>query len=447
MELPLNKYWIETYGCQMNKAESEALENQLKRAGWQPALVQTNAELIILNTCSVRKTAENRIWGRIGFFKHQKLTRNIKLAIIGCMSERLKENLIKENDAVDIVVGNFEKHKFIEAVKSAFKGQKRVSFTKTIEYKFNSFHSAGNSFKSFIPIMHGCNNFCSYCIVPYVRGREVSRDPYEILDEISRLEEKNVKEITLLGQNVNSYEYSLNNKIIDFPKLLLFLIDNIKKIKWIRFLTSHPKDLSHKLIEVIKSSTLLCKHIHLPVQHGSNAVLKAMKRKYTREKYLSMIEQLKNRISDVSITTDILIGFPGESHEDFVDTVELLKEVRFNDAFTYRYNPREGTEAYNFEDNVPEEVKLERLSEIIELQRSISSEIKSRKIGKTVPVLVESISKKNRDELLCRTERDEMVVFPGSVKSIGDIIDIELVSLSGNTFIGKEVNERICLGG
>jgi len=447
MELPLNKYWIETYGCQMNKAESEALENQLKRAGWQPALVQTDAELIILNTCSVRKTAENRIWGRIGFFKHQKLTRNIKLAIIGCMSERLKENLIKENDAVDIVVGNFEKHKFIEAVKSAFKGQKRVSFTKTIEYKFNSFHSAGNSFKSFIPIMHGCNNFCSYCIVPYVRGREVSRDPYEILDEISRLEEKNVKEITLLGQNVNSYEYSLNNKIIDFPKLLLFLIDNIKKIKWIRFLTSHPKDLSHKLIEVIKSSTLLCKHIHLPVQHGSNAVLKAMKRKYTREKYLSMIEQLKNRISDVSITTDILIGFPGESHEDFVDTVELLKEVRFNDAFTYRYNPREGTEAYNFEDNVPEEVKLERLSEIIELQRSISSEIKSRKIGKTVPVLVESISKKNRDELLCRTERDEMVVFPGSVKSIGDIIDIELVSLSGNTFIGKEVNERICLGG
>jgi tRNA-2-methylthio-N6-dimethylallyladenosine synthase len=280
-----------------------------------------------------------------------------------------------------------------------------------------------------------------------VRGREVSRDPYEILDEISRLEEKNVKEITLLGQNVNSYEYSLNNKIIDFPELLLFLIDNIKKIKWIRFLTSHPKDLSHKLIEVIKSSTLLCKHIHLPVQHGSNAVLKAMKRKYTREKYLSMIEQLKNRISDVSITTDILIGFPGESHEDFVDTVELLKEVRFNDAFTYRYNPREGTEAYNFEDNVPEEVKLERLSEIIELQRSISSEIKSRKIGKTVPVLVESISKKNRDELLCRTERDEMVVFPGSVKSIGDIIDIELVSLSGNTFIGKEVNERICLGG
>ncbi len=447
MELPLKKYWIETYGCQMNKAESEALENQLKRAGWQPALVQTDAELIILNTCSVRKTAENRIWGRIGFFKHQKLTRNIKLAIIGCMSERLKENLIKENDAVDIVVGNFEKHKFIEAVKNAFKGQERVSFTKTIEYKFNSFHSAGNSFKSFIPIMHGCNNFCSYCIVPYVRGREVSRDPYEILDEISRLEEKNVKEITLLGQNVNSYEYSLNNKIIDFPELLLFLIDNIKKIKWIRFLTSHPKDLSHKLIEVIKSSTLLCKHIHLPVQHGSNAVLKAMKRKYTREKYLSMIEQLKNKISDVSITTDILIGFPGESHEDFVDTVELLKEVRFNDAFTYRYNPREVTEAYNFEDNVPEEVKLERLSEIIELQRSISSEIKSRKIGKTVPVLVESISKKNRDELLCRTERDEMVVFPGSVKSIGDIIDIELVSLSGNTFIGKEVNERICLGG
>ncbi len=450
MELLNKKYWIETYGCQMNKAESEALEIQLNRAGWAPAGKYSDAILIILNTCSVRKTAENRIWGRIGFYKHEKYTKNIKLALIGCMSERLKSKILKENNAVDIVIGNFEKNKFLEAVNEAFKENTKINYTEDSKYKFNSMHSNyncyDNNFKSFIPIMHGCDNFCSYCIVPYVRGREISRDPYEILDEISKLEENNVKEITLLGQNVNSYQYELNNKTINFPELLKFITGKIKTNVWIRFLTSHPKDMSGELLEVIKNNTVLCNHIHLPVQHGSNAILKAMKRKYTREKYLYLIEQLKNKISDISISTDILIGFPGETHNDFIDTVELIKEVRFNDAFTYRYNPREGTEAFKLNDDVPEEIKLKRLSEIIELQRSISSEIKKKKVGKTVPVLVESVSKKNSSELLGRTEKDEMVVFPGLADIISNIINVELVSLNGNTFVGKEIKERICLG-
>lgn len=445
MEIVKKKYWLETYGCQMNKAESDALEIQLKNNGWQPAKNHENASLVILNTCSVRKTAENRIWGRIGFYKNLKLKKNIKLAVTGCMSERLKDELTELNP-VDIVIGNFNKKYFLEAVENSFNNIGKTSFIEENEYEFDHFHSNGNNFKSFVPIMHGCNNFCSYCIVPYVRGHEVSRSPYEIIEEIERLEDYNVKEITLLGQNVNSYRYNLNNKMIDFPELLLFILKKIKAIKWIRFLTSHPKDLSDKLIDVIQGDNKICRHIHLPVQHGSDKILYLMKRKYKRKDYISLINSIKNRISDISITTDILIGFPGETESDYNDTINLMKEIRFNDAFTYKYNPREGTEAYNFDDDVPEELKLKRLSEIIELQREISSEIKQEKIGSIVPVLAESVSKKNHQELLGRTEKDEMAVFPGNPDIIGSMADIELVSLAGNTFIGKEIKERICLG-
>ena len=431
------KYWIETYGCQMNKAESEAFELELCRNGWGKAETPLEAGLVVINTCSVRETAEERIWGRLGYYKRVKKDNpSMTLIITGCMAERLGSKLLNNNSPVDKVFGTFSKNKIIDFVlgKSNFNPQNYL-------YEFNKVHTTEGKFKAFIPIMNGCNNFCSYCIVPYVRGRELSRNPDEIFSEIEKLENMGIKEITLLGQNVNSYYYK-NNKTeesLDFPDLLKKISEKVNKIEWIRFLTSHPKDLSAKLIDVIAKSSNICRHIHLPLQSGSDAVLEKMNRKYNSDFYNNLVKKIKDNIPDISITTDIIVGFPGESKEDYDMTYNMMSSIKFNEAFMYYYNPREGTAAFNFNDNIPKEEKIKRLSEIIKLQKKISILKKKEKIGKTVKVLAEGFSKNNCDELIGRTESDEMIVFNGKHDKIGLYNILKILSLKGNTFIGEIV--------
>jgi tRNA-2-methylthio-N6-dimethylallyladenosine synthase len=426
-------YWLETYGCQMNKAESEALRIALREAGFAPSEDPADADLVILNTCSVRKTAEERVWGRLGFYRHLKKERNFVLAIIGCMGERLKKAFVEKIPEIDIVVGTFQKQRLIDAVEEALRTHTPQVRAEYEEYRFAGVHSLSD-FKAFVPIIHGCNNFCSYCIVPYVRGREISRHPEEILKELHLLEERNVQEVTLLGQNVNSYQFIQNGTHLTFPKLLDKIKEETSNIPWIRFLTSHPKDCTMDLIERIAASSIFCRHLHLPVQHGSNKILTLMNRGYSREDYLTLIRMIKNTISDVTITTDILIGFPTEEEEDLVLTKALMEEVEFDDAFTYYYNPREGTGAAELCETVPGQEKLRRLQEIIELNIKLKAKRKRERLGRKAAVLVEAVSKKAPHELVGRTEHDEMAVFQGPEKLIGTFVTIRLEALSGTTF-------------
>ena len=432
------KYWLENYGCQMNKAEASALEIELQNEGWIQAKDETEADLAIINTCTVRKTAENRIWGRIGHYKHLKKSRDIKLAVIGCMAENWKDQLKKDAPAVDIIAGTKGQKLLIQKLTGNYTGQE--DFLEENRYTFHSSHGSKDSLTALVPIMHGCNNFCTYCIVPYVRGREVSRDSKEILDEINLMAQSGVKDVTLLGQNVNSYLDKDNN--IDFA-LLLQRIARETNIPRIRFLSSHPKDLTDDIIEVMSTEDNICNHLHLPVQHGSSKVLKEMNRQYSNSDYLSLVERLKNKIPDISLTTDIMVGFPGETENDLEELKDLMNKVQFSEAFTYFYNPREGTKAFDREDSLPEELKKKRLTEIIELQRSITKEVFEKRIGSTVEVIVESISKKSDKEVLGKTERNENVLFEGDADMIGQFKTIKITSLKSQTFFGEEV---ICPG-
>ncbi len=431
------------------------MELHFRERGWGPAESAEEADLVLLNTCSVRRTAESRIWGRLGALKNARRNGRFKLAVMGCMSERLKEEFLERAPHVDILVGNFQKNTFLDfleeylAEESPAARDHRLLLTGGGEYEFGRVHSVGG-FQAFVPIMHGCDNFCTYCIVPYVRGREVSRSPESILEELGGLAARGVREVTLLGQNVNSYRYGVGGggEPLGFPGLLRRAARALETggtgpasgIEWIRFLTSHPRDFSEELVEVLAAEPRICRHIHLPVQHGSDRVLKNMGRGYTRERYLSLVQHIRSRIRDVSLTTDILIGFPGEEEEDFRLTLELMREAAFEDAFTYRYNPREGTKAFAWGDTVPEAAKQERLQAVIALQRELTRAAKRRKIGRRVRVLAEGVSRHSDGELLARTESDEMVVFPGGPEKIGRFCRVELTGLRGNTFRGKETD-------
>ena len=425
------KYWLEIYGCQMNFAEGYALEGELKRRGWQAAASAEEADVAILHTCSVRQTAENRVWGRIGYFKHIKQDRPQKLVLMGCMAERVKEEVKKREPAIDMVVGNYSKSELPRMLERMFKdGEPGSDPLEEKPFVFQNDHAKEGDFHAYLPIMHGCNNFCSYCIVPYVRGREVSRAPEEILQELERLEKRGVKEITLLGQNVNSYFYE--NRL-RFPDILKMIIDHGSSDSWIRFLTSHPKDVPEELIELLATEERLCRHLHLPVQHGSSTVLKRMNRKYTREEYESLVRRIRERVPEISLTTDLLIGFPGESEQDFEETLDLMRKIRFDDAYMYYFNPREGTPAAKFDDQVPHQTKLDRLAEVIELQRRIGLENKGAKIGTIVRALVDSVSKRNERELQGRTEGDQPVIFPGDRSLLGRFVELRLTAVQGGT--------------
>jgi tRNA-2-methylthio-N6-dimethylallyladenosine synthase len=433
------RFFLETYGCQMNIAESNAMTLQLEALGWSAAERPEEADIVLLNTCAVRQTAEDRIWGRIGYYKFLKESRDFTLIVTGCMAERLGEEIIKESKAVDYVLGTFQKRKLSEIAcghGETHAPVKADDLSVSPHFQFEPYHLAKGAFKAFLPIMHGCNNFCSYCIVPYVRGREISRSPEDIFREIERLEEKGVREITLLGQNVNSYNW---NDTLRFPELLAKIASMTDSIRWIRFMSSHPKDIPQELIRVIAEHETVCNHIHLPVQHGSNSVLRRMNRKYTREHYFDLVEMMRSVIPGLSLSTDLMIGFPGESEEDFELTLDLVRQVGFDDAFTYYYNPREGTAAYDMAEQVPHEVKLDRLKTLIELQREISFARRKARIGDSERVLVEQRAKKREGELLARTNRNEMVAFPGGEGLIGSFVPVVLKTLHGNTFRGEVV--------
>jgi tRNA-2-methylthio-N6-dimethylallyladenosine synthase len=304
-------------------------------------------------------------------------------------------------------------------------------------FSFSSSHLEEGAFRSFVPIMHGCDNFCSYCIVPYVRGREICRSPKSIAEEIALLAGKGVREITLLGQNVNSYNY----EGLDFPGLLRLIAGWIKAtpIAWVRFLSANPKDFSRETIAIMAEQPCFCRHVHLPVQHGSDRILAAMNRRYTRKSFLALTKELRSAMPGLSLSTDILVGFPGETEDDFLEILDLMEEVQFLYSYMYHFNPREGTAAYSLPGRIPEKIKRERLSRVIQLQKKHSAEALKKRIGSRETVLIEGISRKNADEVISHTEKDEMAVFPGSSGMIGSFVEIELQSLRGNTFRGKIV--------
>jgi tRNA-2-methylthio-N6-dimethylallyladenosine synthase len=494
------KYLIETYGCQMNKAESSALELIFRERGWQPARpsddgvareaskasrdkgkpryeVDPDIDLVVINTCSVRATAENRAWGRIDLYAAAKRDRAagraakpLALVVTGCMAERLKREIMERQSAVDYVVGTFQKQAFglvLDAVeRSAADGSPRIEdIVESPAFVFADSYYEPGAFRSFVPIMHGCDNFCAYCIVPYIRGRELSRAPSAILSEIASLEASGVRELTLLGQNVNSYRWrgdaapgnpcggfgasrddfsDVDREPLDFPGLLklisAFLGERGKAgIRWVRFLTSHPKDLSAEVIRVLAEDPLFCKHVHLCVQSGSDAVLEAMNRRYTRRYYLDLVERMRAAIPGLSLSTDILVGFPGETEEDLELTLELMGKVGYSYSYMYHFNPREGTPAASMPGRVPDTVKRERLARVIELQKGLTRASMESRLGSVEDVLVEGPSRRKKAELLARTQRDEMVVFAAPASRVGGFARVLLTGLSGNTFKAEEV--------
>ena len=456
-------YFFETYGCQMNIAESAAVEQLLISRGWTKADDVQICDLVVINTCSVRKTAENRIFGRLGWFSGLKAVRECKphakaktlevaadyvkdgakpitVVVMGCMAERLLSSLKKDYPVIDYVVGTYAKKQFgdiISAIENNVSPDKIKLVNNPEQFEFSPVSLEPGSFSAYVPIMHGCNNFCSYCIVPYVRGREVSRSIEDIFKEIDILSKYGVREITLLGQNVNSY--SCNGT--DYPALLEKICDHIEETKscigWIRFMSSHPKDLSDRLIDVISKRRQICHHIHLPVQHGSTKVLKEMNRRYTREHYIELVQKIRNKIPDVSLTTDIMVGFPGETEEDFNEVLSLMNSILYENAFMYYYNLRDGTPAATRKDQIDLNVKKERLQKVIDLQLEITRREMEKRIGKTAAVLAESVSKDNKSELLGKTEQDERVAFAAPENLIGQFVQVKLEGLSGNTFRGS----------
>jgi tRNA-2-methylthio-N6-dimethylallyladenosine synthase len=443
-------YFFETYGCQMNHAESASVEQLLVGRGWLPAESADVADLVIINTCSVRITAETRALSRTSRYCAQKKTRKLTVMVMGCMAERLKDEIKKKYKRLDYVVGMFER----DAFNAIFESIERDRLWRRDEterpakasYYFAPSSWEPGSFQSFVPIMNGCDNFCTYCIVPYVRGREVSRDLTEILDEFDSLADKGVREVTLLGQNVNSYRYvdPITGEVTDFPRLLEKIARRVEvknRIRWVRFMSSHPKDLSDDLIDVIAREPVFCRFLHLPVQHGSDRILEAMNRRYTRASYLALVDRIRARVPDVMLSTDILIGFPGETEEDLDQTLDLIRQVRFEVAYMYHYNPREGTKAFDLPNRIPDEVKIERLNRVIKLQQKVSTELMRERSGRVVTVLVENVSRKNADELFGHTELGEMVAFDGlSDRSlIGRFVQAELLGLRGRTFRAKMI--------
>ena len=441
------KLFIETYGCQMNVADSEVVASVMRLAGYEMAETEEDADAVFLNTCSIRDNAEQKIFSRLDYFaslRKKRKDEHIILGVLGCMAERVKDELI-ERHGVDIVAGPDSYLSLPELVAAAEMGEKaiNVELSATETYRDVIPQRIGHSrISGFISIMRGCNNFCSYCIVPYTRGRERSREPRSILNELADMRERGFKEVTLLGQNVNSYRYvQEDGSVLGFAGLLKLVAEAAPEMR-VRFTTSHPKDMNDDIINVIASVPNVCKHIHLPVQSGSNSVLKAMNRKYTREWYLDRIAAIRNVMPDCGITTDMFTGFHGETEEDFEQTLSLMREVGFDSAFMFKYSERPGTYASkHLPDDVSEKVKIDRLNRMIALQNELSAESNRRDVGKTFEVLVEGVSKRSREQLFGRTSQNKVVVFPRGNHRIGDFANVRVIDSSSATLIGEEVVE------
>ena len=435
------KLFIETYGCQMNVADSEVVASIMQMDGFALTDKITEADAIFVNTCSIRDNAEQKVINRLKYFETLK-RKNKKLivGVIGCMAERVKDELINEH-GVNIVVGPDAYLDIPNLIGTVEQGNKaiNVDLSTTETYSEILPTRISKSISGFISIMRGCNNFCSYCIVPYTRGRERSREVESILAELRDLQAKNYKEVTLLGQNVNSYSFDKDGVTIEFPDLLRIVAEAAPEIRF-RFSTSHPKDMSDRTLETIALYDNLCKSIHLPVQSGSDKILTLMKRKYTRKWYLDRIAAIRRILPDASISTDVFCGFHDETEEDHQETLSLLREVNFDLAFMFKYSERPGTfAAKNLPDNIAEEEKLRRLAEIIDIQRELTNQKNQLDIGKTFEVLVEGFSKKSKEQLFGRTSQNKVVIFSRLGRRIGETIQVRVLSASSAALIGEVV--------
>jgi tRNA-2-methylthio-N6-dimethylallyladenosine synthase len=431
------KVYIETYGCQMNVNDSEVVLSILQDCGYRYTEQIEQADLILANTCSIRDNAEQRIWGRIDQFHLQRKKRPVIVGILGCMAERLKEKLI-ENGKVDIVVGPDSYRKLPELLKAAEEGQKGVETTLSREETYAELTPTRldkNGVSAFISIMRGCNNVCSYCVVPYTRGAERSREPGSIVREACQLFENGYREVTLLGQNVDSYHWKSEGQDVDFADLLE-KVAQINPLLRVRFSTSYPSDISDKLLKVMASYDNICRHIHLPVQSGSNPMLEKMRRKYTREWYLERVAAIRREVPGCSLTTDIIAGFCGETEQDHQDTLSLMEEVGYDFAFMFQYSERPGTlAARKYEDDVPAKVKTRRLEEIIALQMKKSEERYASMVGTEQLVLVEGPSKKGEGQLCGRASNYMMCVFPDKQHTAGDYVKVKVVGATPATLL------------
>ncbi len=429
--------YIETYGCQMNKYDSELVSGLLGREGFQVVSDPEEADVVLVNTCSVRDHAETRALGRIGFFSSWKNEApHRKLGVLGCMAQRLENDLILKNPMVDFALGPDEYRRIPDLIRDGEYGPSIYTELNCEEAYDGIIPSRKPGVSGWVSISRGCNNYCSYCIVPYTRGRERSRPASSVFEETEKMVMRGYREVTLLGQNVNSY----NDGRYDFSQLLKDLC-RIQDLHRIRFMTSHPKDLSRNILEVMAGETKVCPHLHLPVQSGSDRILKLMNRGYTREAYLERIEMARSIVKNISITSDLLVGFPTETEEDFQQTYDLMETVRFDEAFTYRYSPRPGTKATELSDTITEQTRLERLDKIIKLQRSITKQKKMMMIGRIVEVLPEAPSKKSSEEWMGKIPTHDVVVFPKKDHLIGEPVSIRIKTCKGSTLWGIPVDQ------
>lgn len=433
-------FCVTTFGCQMNARDSEKLTGILEQIGYIEEPEEEKADFVIFNTCTVRENANQRVYGRLGQLKRAKKTNPYMLiGLCGCMMQEpeVVEKLKKSYRFVDLIFGTHNIFKFAELAATRLESSRMVIdiWKDTDKIVENLPSERKFPFKSGVNIMFGCNNFCSYCIVPYVRGRERSREPEAIIEEIKRLVADGVVEVMLLGQNVNSYGKTLDNPIT-FAQLLKE-IENIDDLKRIRFMTSHPKDLSDELIEVMAQSKKICRHLHLPVQSGSSRILKQMNRKYTKEQYLSLVEKLKTAIPDLSLTTDIIVGFPGETEEDFEETLDVVRKVRYDSAFTFIYSKRTGTPAAVMEDQVPEEIVKKRFHRLLTEVQRIAEEVCSVHEGSVQSVLVEAVNEQDPSLMTGRLSNNLLVHFPATSDIIGQLKEVKLTACKGFYYIGE----------
>ena len=442
----MKKLFIETYGCQMNVADSEVVASIMQMAGYELCEDEAQADAIFLNTCSIRENAENKIYSRLeALHAEQKKGRDIILGVLGCMAERVRQDLI-DNHHANLVCGPDSYLNLPDMVAQCENGNNamNIELSTTETYRDIVPQRIGHGKVSgFVSIMRGCNNFCHYCIVPYTRGRERSRDVESILREVSDLHDRGFKEVTLLGQNVNSYGLTPAGKRMEggvsFAELLRKVAQSVPDMR-VRFTTSNPEDMTDDILHAVADEPNLCKHIHFPAQSGSSKILKLMNRKYTREQYLERVEAIRRIIPGCGLSTDLFVGYHDETPEDHALTLSLVKECMFDSAFMFKYSERPGTfAAKHLPDNVPEEVKIERLNELIRLQTEISAQQNRKDIGKTFEVLVEGFSKRSREQLMGRTEQNKAVVFDKQGYHIGDRVMVKIVDATSATLIGKAI--------
>lgn len=432
------KYYVESYGCQMNEHDAEKIAGMLQACGYSKAETKNDANLILYNTCCIREHAEKRVFGNIGALKKRKEEDpGLIICVCGCMMQQtaVADRLFKRFPFVDIVFGTHELHRFPVLLEKALSGERVISVRESDGEVVEDLPVIRNgSFSTFVTITYGCNNFCSYCIVPYVRGRERSRSPENIVNEVRELVRQGYREITLLGQNVNSYRYD----DVDFPELLR-RVNEVEGDFRIRFMTSHPKDLSPRLIDAMATLDKVCNHIHLPVQSGSNAILSAMNRKYTREKYFALVDAIREKVDGVELTSDFIVGFPGETEEDFEDTLDLARRVGFSAAYVFMYSPRAGTKAAKMENQIPEEVKKERL---LRLNACNAEQLQAANAGKYVgtngTVLVEGCDTRGPSSMAYgKLTNFKMVYFPGGPELIGKLCRVNITDTQNNSLIGE----------